>query len=902
MFDETAASTSLTRIEEEIRRFWRFREVPELARNMRRDGQPASIYQEPLAVAGQSWSDQVRLLSTSDLLARYRAMRGDAIRRQIGWLCHGLQVEIAVERSLAGDTMAEPTALHPAPADQTAVAQYNSACWNTVTDGLRRGEALTERLGVWSDPAETCISCTAQAIGAVWGALHWLWDAGKLSLQQSVVPFCPRCATPLSASEAARRAAQVQAHSLWVRLPWVGEVGAYLLASSSAPWTLVSMVALAVHPDADYALIEIAAEEDSPAELVLLAEPALESIPGDYRFVRSIRGRALRDAQYRPPFTFVPADQGAGCVILSEDVHVDRGTGLQILTPAFDAPSLRLATAHGFPVPKLLDDRQMLNSTVMRWRGLSPLDAEPLVIEDLRARGLLFRDTVKTQSQSLCPYCQTPLLPLARDVWQIETQDVPWIVGRDRVWGVPLPVWICEDCGEEICVAGLDDLSHRAGLDVQQMDPSRSGVDAVTFPCPSCHGTMRRVEPVVDVTLEAAVLSLSSWPSQGIASRSAGSFVPASRQGYGRRLAVGLGGKRSGWVDSLERTSALLNTPRIADGTVLLPDLDLEDTWGQGWNAVRGAPADALRWATYSRSTPEEAEREFLRPVWQLAEDLLAGDVLAGGEGENNARNELLGRWLKACLHQAVSATTAALDDDDPYQAACVLQRLVRDLTTWYALSPPGRERTAVTVLSPLLAPFVPYLAEAIHRRISKSKGESVHLGAWPSLQPAWADPDLVAQMSLLQRLAILGETARAQAGIEPDLPVGQAIVVLDEAGVGQEESLVPLKDLLAEILRAARVRIIAGPVAQVRWQLDLQESVVERSTPLSTIREALTRLDPERAAEMAQQLEAGLSVGLEVGPQTVTLLPDEVEISVQSEPGWIAAESSGQIVALKLA
>jgi isoleucyl-tRNA synthetase len=335
---------------------------------------------------------------------------------------------------------------------------------------------------------------------------------------------------------------------------------------------------------------------------------------------------------------------------------------------------------------------------------------------------------------------------------------------------------------------------------------------------------------------------------------------------------------------------------------VLLPDPDSEETWAQGRNAVRNVPADALRWATYSRSTPEEAEQRFLRPVWQLAEDLLAGDVQPIGEGENDVRNELLGRWLKASLYQAVSATTAALDDSNAYQAACVMQGLVRDLTTWYALSRPGGERTAIMVLSPLLAPFVPHLADAIHRRVSRSKGESVHLGSWPSPQPAWADPELVAQMSLLQRLALLGETARAQAGIGPDLPVGQAIVVLDEARVARQESLSSLKDLLAEMLRAARVRIVSGPVTHVRWQLDLEESVVERGTPLSIIREALAELNPERAAEMALQLEAGLSVGLAVGPQTITLLPDEVKISVQSEPGWIAAESSGQVVALNLA
>ena len=903
MLDEMAAGTSFTRIEEEIRRFWRRRDIPELGRIARRDGQPYLIYQEPLAVAGQSWIDQARLLSTTDLLARYRAMRGDSVCLQIGWACHGLRVEVAVERSLAEDPAAEPTAQHPASAKQSAIAQFNTACCNAAAEGLRQGEHLVEQLGVWSDPSSTCLSCTSQAIATVWGALHTLWDAGQLSAEQGVVPVCPRCATPLSTSESARRTVQAETRSLWVRLPWAGEPGAYLLAWSPAPWTLVGMVALAAHPGADYVLIELIAEENSSSERLLLAKDTLATVPtGDYRLVKSIRGRALRDAQYRPPFTFLPADQGTGRVILSKDVPLDRGTGLQILTPAFDAPSFELAKAHGIAVPRLLDDGGVLDSTVMRWRGLSPLDAEPLLIEDLRTRGLLFRDSPRTQARSLCPYCETPLLPLARDVWQVHAGDGPWIIGRDRAWGVPLPIWVCEDCAEQVCVAGLDDLAHRAGLDVQQIDPHRPAVDTVTFPCRICRGTMRRVEPVVDAAFEASVLALSSWPSGGPVSASTGSLDPVQGEGSARRLAVGLGEQGSSWLGDLSKMAALLEAPQVADRTVALPEPGTMAPWEQDRHVVRNAPADALRWATYMRITPEQAELGFLQPVWQLAADLQTGDAHPNGEGAKGARDDLLGRWLNACLHQAIEAITGALDAGDAHQAAGVLDGLVRDLSTWYTLRQSGGPRTVVAVLSQLLAPFLPHLAEAIHRRLFKSTEDSVHLGAWPEPEPAWADPELVAQMSQVQRLAALGETSRARAGIGPDLPLRHAFVDLGETDASGIESLAPLKDLLAEMLGVARVQFVGETVAPVRWQLDPQEQAGERGTLPSTIRAALGGLSSERAAEMAAQLGSGLSVGLEIKDQTVTLLPDEVSISIRSEPGWIAAEGSGQVVALKLA
>ncbi len=902
MLDEVAVGTSFTRIEEEVRRFWRRREVPEIGRTARRDGQPYLIYQEPLAVAGQAWIDQVRLFSTTDLLARYHAMRGDAVHRQIGWLCHGLQVEVAVERSLTEASAADASAQPLVPAAQSAVAQFNAACWNATTEGLRQGERLAEQLGAWSDPAGIWVSCTSQAIAAVWGALHRLWSTGQLVAEQGVVPVCPRCSTPLSTSESDLCTVQVETHSLWVRLPWDGEPGAYLLAWSSVPWTLVGMVALAVHPDADYALIELVEEGNSSPERLLLAENALASMPtGGYRLVRRVRGKALRDAQYRPPFTFLPADQGTGRVILSKDVPLDRGTGLQILTPTFDTPSFDLAQARGLPVPRLLDDGGTLDSTVMRWRGLSPWDAEPLLIENLRARGLLFRDTPKTQARKLCPYCETPLLPLARDVWQVLTPDGPWIIGRDRAWGVPLPIWICEDCSEQVCVAGLDDLAHRTGLDIQQTDLHRPAVDAVTFPCPSCRGTMRRVEPVVDARFEASVLSLSSWPSGSLVSPSTEFADLAQGQEFGRSLAVGLGEQASGWLADLGRTATLLKGPLVADRMVALPEMGSMVPWEQGRDVVPNVPVDALRWATYMGTTPEQAEQGFLQPVWQLAANLQTGDAHSIEEEVKGVRDDLLGRWLKALLYQAIETITGALDTGDTLQAAGVLAGLVSDLSTWYALRQAGGQRTAVLVLSQLLAPFLPHLAEAIHRRLFKGTADSVHLDAWPVPDLAWADPELVAHMSEVQRLAALGATARVQAGIGPDLPLLHAFVGLGEIKSGGIEALAPLRDLLAEMLGVDQVYFEGEMVAPIRWHLDLEVQAVERGNLPSTIRVALGKLSPERAAETAAQLDAGLSVGLKIEEETVTLLPDEVSISIRSEPGWIPAEDSGQVVALEL-
>jgi isoleucyl-tRNA synthetase len=877
----------------------------------RRGGLPFRIYQEPIVAAGQPWTDQVRLLVTTDLWNRYCAMRGNEIRLQTGWACHGLQVEVAAEQLLATDTA------RYAVARDYAIAQFNTVCRDVAAEGVRRGELLAERLGVWLDPAGTYASCTAQATAAVWGAIHRLWQAGKLTSGCHVVPVCPRCATPLSTAEATRHTAGVEARSIWVRLPWDGEAHAYLLAWAGAPWMLAGMVALAAHPDANYALVELAGSEGGgPPERLLLAENALErTLAGEFSLVRQVRGKALAGVQYRPPFTFLPADEGTGRVLVSKDVPQDRGTGLMALTPAFDAPSLQLAREHGLPVPELLDDRGNLGNLVMRWRGLSPLDAEPFFIDDLRSRGLLFKEETSAQIRGLCPYCDTPLLPLSRNVWQAPGPRGPWTISRDRAWGVPLPVWVCGSCGEQTCVAGLDELAHRTGLNVEQVEPHRPAVDGLTFPCESCGGTMRRVDAVVDAAFEAAVLPQVSWPSHSSLEqvqerplkahpgRLSGPVIVQNERAA-PSLAVGLGDRQRGWLAELDEVAALLQWPRVAEQTVAVREQGMELVRDHDQDAVRNVPADALRWAVYLGIAPEQAERDFLDPVWQLAHQLLVNPAPSSDErAGNDATGELLDRWLKARLHQAILLATGALDAGDARYAASSLADLVHDLSSWRALRQTGDGRDAMDLLSRLLAPFVPHLAEAIHRRLGNQVVESVSLGDWPVPDPAWAAPDLLATMATAWRLAALGETARRQAGIEPGRSLPQALVAIVWGNAAQTSDLDPFNEMLAEMLHVAKVRFAPDANAYLAWKIDLKPGEAEeRDVPPVEIRTALAELEPEMAADLAAQLGTGLSAGLPVGDRAITLLPDEVAISVQAEPGWAAAVESGQLVVLQLA
>jgi isoleucyl-tRNA synthetase len=883
MFDEMRADASFTRIEEQVRRLWRLHGIPETFRATHGDHPAYLVDHQPLTVAGQAWADQVRLLVTGDLLVRYLTMRGFAVRRKLGWECHGLRVETAVEQALGPE------------ARNFDLAQFNAACRDAALEGMRQGLALADHLGVWLQRADTYSTMTPQSIGAIWATLRQLWDAGQLKRERRVVSVCPRCATPLSMSEAIRHTPEVEARSVWVRLPWDGPSDTYFLVWTPAAWTLAGMVALAIHPEASYAIVELTGRRGRTLIRMLLAEESLShTLTGDYHLVRRLNARQLRRAHYRPLFTFLPADKGMGQIITSDQVPLDQGTGLLPITPGFDALSLALAQAHGLPIPDLLDNRGSLTDMVTPWRGLSPFDAEPLLVEDLRIRGLLFQEQVETRPYPVCPYCSTPLLPQIRDVWLLETGSDPWILGRDRPWGTPLPVWECDACGEPAFVAGLDDLSYRTGLDASHIDPHRPEVDRLTFPCKSCSGTMRRVAAVVDAAFEAAVLSWATRAQGELPSRSAESAEGRENRFRPRTVAVGLGDRDLGWLGDLTEAAALLSGSLAWEQAIALPEGRVGSAWDSAWTP----PADVLRWAAYADKMPDQAERDFLRALWHLVAQLLSNEARSPSPWQQEGQ-AILNRWLLARLHEAIGFMTRALDAFEPGQAVNALSALVHDLSTWYTPSSPDASQQLLETLSRLLAPFVPHLAEAMHWQMGGRTGESVHLLDWPTPNPAPADRALLAGMSLVWRLVAMGKIARAQAGIKPDQPLRRAAITLLSRADSELAELMPYKPLLTQLLGVARVQLTQEVIPSKVWRLTVDpDQPVERAVPAAEIDAALANLTARETAALIFQLWDGRSASLGVADQMVTLLPGEVRVSVR--PGWAAAASAGHLLVLE--
>lgn len=875
-FDQLTPEASLTRLEEETRRFWKRHDVPAAARAQRCDGPPLVVYLQPL-VPNQPRAAQVRLLATADLLARYQAMQGSAVRCRVGWAGHGLPIEVAVEQSL------DPEAAAP------DLAAFHHACRQRAEAAVEQGERLAGELGLWLEAGDAYVTHAPQAIGSTWGALHRLWQAGRLRHERRVVPFCPRCATPLSAFEAARCVEQAETQAAWLLLPWEQEPDVYLLVWAPAPWTLVGMVALAAHPETSYVVVELPTQPEGAPPVprrLLLAEAALRRrpavLPGETRVVRRLAPKALHGSGYRPPFTFVPAGEQIAGIVLSQDVPLEQGSGLMPVTPAFEARSLALAVERDLPLPRLLDDWGRFDESVNPWRGLSPLDAAPLLVENLRDRGLLFRTETVPVPRSLCPHCRAPLLPLARWVWLVGTDSGPWVLGRDRSWAAPLPLWICDGCGEVTCLAGLDDLAHRAGVEAGDIDPHRPDVDRFTFACESCGGTMRRVPEVVDADFEAAVVP---WAAD----------LPGEPDAP--RLAVGLGDRHLGWLGDTAELAALLSGSLAWEQAVALD----EDSDGPDWDLERGRGGDAQRWAAYTGCTPQEAEDRFLRPLWTLA---AAAGPGTDGAARRRSVGQLLNRWLRARLYQVAGAMGQALDAANPGAAAGQLAGLADDLVGWYAPQhpEPGLAGEEMNLLCQLLAPFLPHLAEAMVRHGGAGGGaeRSVHLASWPAPPSDWQGRALLEQVALVRRLAALGDAARAAAGLKLDRPLSRGEV--SWAGEVDVEWPAALQDLLAQALAVEKVTFLSTAMQQVSWHLSLVKGgEPEREVGPAAIADALASLEPGQAAGLAEQLGAGLSISLQAVGQTVTLLPDEVQVTPEARRGWSAAAEGALLVSLKV-
>jgi isoleucyl-tRNA synthetase len=607
------------------------------------------------------------------------------------------------------------------------------------------------------------ITLTNEYIESVWWILKQMWDKDLIYQGYKVVPYCPRCGTPLSDHEVALGYEEAEDPSIFAKFPLRDEPGTYFMVWTTTPWTLPGNVALAVHPQVEYAMVE--QEREGEKERLILAKELLgEVLKGDYEVVRNVPGRELVGMHYQPLFTFLPVEKKYCYVVPGDFVTTKEGTGIVHIAPAFGAEDLEVGQDYDLPVLHTVDLRGAFIDEVTPWRGLFVKDADPLIIEDLEGRGLMYKVGTYRHVYPFCWRCHTPLLYYAKATWYIETSryrdelvnlnrqinwypehirdgrfgnwlenNVDWALGRERYWGTPLPVWICEECRRQECIGSVEELQSKvtgskfqvsgsdenlqpATWNLEQLDLHRPYIDEVVYKCEECGGTMRRVPEVIDAWFDSGSMPVAQWH-----------YPFANREMFEEQFPADFiceaVDQTRGWFYSLHAISTLLfNEPCYRNCVCLGLVLDaggekMSKSKGNvvdPWTVVDAHGADALRWYLYTATPPGndrrfsvelvgEVIRTFTLTLWNVYSFFVTyanidgwtpGEMSNEGMSNEVMRDEfthyplthysLLDRWILSELHLLIQQVTNALDSYDVTGAARPFQDFVECLSNWY--------------------------------------------------------------------------------------------------------------------------------------------------------------------------------------------------------------------------
>ncbi len=735
MFNPVSPRPDFKLLEESTLKFWKERDIFHKSMDSRK-GKPRYVFYEgPPTANGRPGVHHVLARVFKDIFPRYKAMTGHYVLRRGGWDTHGLPVELEVEKRLGFSGKKQIEAY--------GIAEFNALCKKSAFDYIQDWEKLTDRIAFWVDLETAYVTYTNEYIESVWWILKQLWDKDLLYQGFKVVPYCPRCGTPLSDHEVALGYAENTVDpSVFVRFPLRDEPGTSFLAWTTTPWTLPANVALAVHPNVTYVKIERRVGENGDKEYLILAKDLLEKVMRDdtYKVVHEYKGSDLRGKHYRPLFTFMPPDRDAHYVVLGDFVTTEDGTGVVHQAPAFGADDMKMANDFDLPVLMTIDPEGKFVDQVTAYRGQFFKDADPHITRDLQDRGLLYREETYTHTYPFCWRCSTPLLYYARTTWYIETtrfkerlnalnqtihwypdhirngrfgnwleNNVDWALGRERYWGTPLPVWVDED-GDTLCVSSVAELSKLAGRDLSQLDLHRPFVDEITFPNPKTGKAMRRVPELIDVWFDSGAMPVAQWhyPFEHKAE-----FEDQFPADY---ICEAVDQTR-GWFYSLHAISTML-FDSVAYKNVACLGLILD---GQGqkmskskgnianpWEVLNTHGADALRWYLYTATPPGqerrysvdlvgEVVRSFMLTLWNTYSFFVTYAHLdnwkPGTEGTQGTGGvpsvpqsslSSLDRWVLSELHTLVRDVTIAYENYDVIGATRPLEKFVDDLSNWY--------------------------------------------------------------------------------------------------------------------------------------------------------------------------------------------------------------------------
>ena len=963
LFRAVSARVDLPALDARILAFWKEHGIFEKSLEGRDDAPVYVFYEGPPTANGRPGAHHVISRIFKDLFPRYKTMRGYRVPRKAGWDTHGLPVELEVERRLGIDGKQQ--------IEDYGVAEFNKLCRESVTTYLEEWERFTERIGFWVDLEDAYYTFTNEYIETVWWLLRQIWDKDLLYQGFKVVPYCPRCGTAISSHEVAQGYKDVTEDSVYVRFPLAPAAAEQLAGEprkpvslavwTTTPWTLISNVAAAVHPDVTYALVE------SRGERFVLARELVEKVLGKKAVVeREFPGAELLGLDYQPPFDLMTPDRRAHFVIGADYVTTTDGTGIVHIAPAFGEDDMRVGRENDLPVVNAVDTEGKFIAEVTPWAGVFVKDADPAITEELKARGLLLGVEPYEHSYPFCWRCDTALLYYAKATWYIRTTaikdeliaanedvvwhpehikhgrfgewlegNVDWALSRDRYWGTPLPVWRCEE-GHTHCVGSIAELRERAAGPVpEDLELHRPYVDDITLTCTECGGEMRRAPEVIDAWFDSGSMPFAQWhypfenedkfherfPADFIAEA-----IDQTRGWFYSLLAVAT------LVEGRSSYKRVLCLGHILDGdgqkmskskgNVVRPD-DILDHQG----------ADAFRWFMFSSQQPwsprrfsadmvDEVVRKFLLTLWNtysfftVYANIDRFDPMA--EGVPLEERPLLDRWLVGELNTLIQTVTDGLEAYDATGTCRAIQEFVDDLSNWYVrrsrrrfwksesdsdkLAAYHTLHEALVTVTKLLAPFTPFIAEELYQNLVRAADpaapESVHLCAWPVVDETAIDAGVSFDMAAARRVVEMGRAARNAAAVKTRQPLAEVVVALPEA---EARAVERLRDVVRDELNVKELRVAAdgGELVAYTVKPNLRLLGPKLGKRLGALQTALKEAD---AAALVAALKAEGSVEFALADGELRLAEEELLVETGSPDGYQVESEAGRVVALNTA
>ena len=947
MYEKVDPNLNFVDREKDVLKFWKERHIFEKSIESRKEGPTYMFYDGPPTANGKPHIGHVETRVIKDMIPRYRAMKGYKVPRKAGWDTHGLPVELEVEKLLGldGKEQIETYGLEP----------FIEKCKESVWKYKGMWEDFSGIVGFWADMDNPYVTYHNDFIESEWWALKQIWDKGLLYKGFKIVPYCPRCGTPLSSHEVAQGYKMVKERSAIVKFKAKGE-DAYLLAWTTTPWTLPSNVALCVNPDETYVKVEMKEE----GTVYYLAKALANQVLGEdtYTILEEFPGKQLEYKEYEPLFNFVSPKEKCWYVTCDTYVTLTDGTGIVHIAPAFGEDDSNVGRRYNLPFVQLVDGAGCMSEQTS-WAGVFCKDADKEILKDLETRGLLFSAPVFEHSYPHCWRCDTPLIYYARDSWFIKMTAVKedlirnnntvnwvpaslgkgrfgdwlenvqdWGISRNRYWGTPLNIWECS-CGHRHSIGSIAELKELSNNCPEQVELHRPYIDAVTFPCPECGKEMKRVPEVIDCWFDSGSMPFAQYH-----------YPFENRELFEKQFPADFISEAvdqtRGWFYSLMAISTLLFNKAPFKNVIVMGHV--QDENGQKMSKSKGNAvdpfealqtygADAIRWYFYTAGAPwlpkrfsgktvQEGQRKFMGTLWNSYAFFVLYANIDGFDATKYTLDydklSVMDKWVLSKMNTMVKTVDKELNQYAIPEAARALQTFVEDLSNWYVRR--SRERfwasgmeqdkinaymtlyTALVTTCKAAAPMIPFMAESIYqnlvRNLDQSAPESVHLCDFPTVDEKFIDAELEANMDLVLQIVVLGRAARNGANRKNRQPLAEMFV---KAPTVLDEYFT---QIIEEELNVKKVTFTEDMSMFTNYIFKPQLKTLgpKYGKQLGEIRTKLSELDGSAAKK---ELDATGFITLHLSEGDVQLAEEDLLIEMTRSERYFSVEENGITVAL---